>query len=68
MISRFRIPAQFPSYLKKLVLFDRLITGLLWFVIALLALSLPAVVVSEGLGAGALAVAALLAVCLAVNL
>lgn len=68
MFNGLRIPARFPPYLRKLILFDRLISGLLWFIIALLALSLPVVVASEGLGAGALAVAALLSVCLAVNL
>lgn len=68
MISRFRIPSQFPTYLRKLVLFDRLISGLLWLIIAALSVALAVSLADGEIGGMSFAGAALLAVCLALNM
>lgn len=61
-------PSQLPPYLRKLILFDRLISGLLWVIIAILAASLAITAAGGNIGPWFLAGTALLAVCLVLNM
>ncbi|HBB67087.1 MAG TPA: hypothetical protein DCZ93_07270 [Elusimicrobia bacterium] len=68
--KRISLPSlsQLPPYLRKLVLFDRLISGLLWVIIAILAASLAVTAAGGNIGPWFLAGTALLAVCLILNM
>ncbi|MDA8131716.1 MAG: hypothetical protein M0011_09475 [Elusimicrobia bacterium] len=63
-----RANAQFPPYLRKLILFDRIISGMLWLIIALLATALLLSVVAHGITVWFCAGMLLLGICLAVSI
>ncbi|MDA8131204.1 MAG: hypothetical protein M0025_12890 [Elusimicrobia bacterium] len=63
-----RANAQFPPYLRKLILFDRIISCMLWVIIALLAAALYFSVSAHGVSIWSCAGMILLGLCLAVNI
>ncbi|MCM2267132.1 MAG: hypothetical protein NDI60_05080 [Elusimicrobiales bacterium] len=68
IINKLHIPEQFPPYLRKLVLFDRMISAMLWFITAVLAVFLIFFVADNGIGPWSFAGMALLSLCIAANI
>lgn len=60
--------AQLPTYLRKLILFDRLISAMLWVIIALLSTALAVSLADGDIGPMSFAGAVLLALCLVANM